>query len=160
MSPKLLAQAQQVLELGALVSIRLQDPAAFTRYYQQLQSFYDVPEKVASEMQQTYGGQRSKVTGLYLLLLLSQGDYAGFHTVLEGLESAVAEARRKGSKVKSIEEDEFISYPVRLESWLMEGAYDRVWGATRREKVPCEEFGVFSNVSFTTEQRIQLRKEN
>lgn len=82
-------------------------------------------------------GQRSKITGLYLLLLLTKGDYAGFHTVLEGLEI-------EGSV--GAEEDVYVQYPIKLERWLMEGSYDRVWAATKREGVPSEEFGVFSKV--------------
>ena len=81
---------------------------------------------------------QSKVTGLYLLLLLSVGDYAGFHTVLEGLETT--------SGKEEIEKDEFIQYPVRLEQALMEGSYDKVWGETKGERVPSEEFGKFSEV--------------
>lgn len=140
----LLHSAQHVLELGALISIRMQDAPAFTRYFQQLQPFYTL----SSPQQQPSGGtgdkyksERSKVTGLYLLLLLSQGDYAGFHTQLEALE-AVAE--EQGVR---LEEDEFVRYPVRLEQWLMEGSYDRMWKGTRGNEVPSEEFAVFSNVS-------------
>ena len=83
-------------------------------------------------------GQRSKVTGLYLLLLLTKGDYAGFHTLLEGLEVQATE--------EGLEGDVFIRYPVMLEQWLMEGAYDRVWGAMKGKGVPSEEFAVFSEV--------------
>ena len=81
------------------------------------------------------------MTGLYLLLLLTKGDYAGFHTVLEGLE-----VEKGGGTGAGLEEDKFIGYPVKLERWLMEGSYDRVWGATKRDGVPGEEFGVFSEV--------------
>ena len=136
-SPSLLALARQTLEAGALISIRLQNPDAFTRYYQQLQPFYELPPSSYPHTSSKHG-QRSKVTGLYLLLLLTKGDYAGFHTLLEGLE---VEAQGKG-----LEGDVFLQYPVMLEQWLMEGAYDRVWGATKREGVPSEEFGVFSEV--------------
>lgn len=136
-SPQVLSLARQTLETGALLSIRAQDPDAFTRYYQQLLPFYELPE---SNFEQGSGsGQRSKVTGLYLLLLLTKGDYAGFHTVLEGLEIEVA---GKGG----LEGDEYIQYPVKLERWLMEGSYDRVWAATKREGAPSEEYGVFSEV--------------
>lgn len=79
------------------------------------------------------------MTGLYLLLLLTKGDYAGFHTLLEGLE---VQAVGKGG----VEGDRFVRYPVMLEQWLMEGAYDRVWGAMKGEGVPSEEFAVFSEV--------------
>jgi 26S proteasome regulatory subunit N12 len=124
------------LELGALISIRLQDPDSFTRYFQQLQPFYNLPESQLPKE----GGNASKITGLYLLLLLSQGDYAGFHTLLETLELAAAQSGQ------GLEDDDFIQYPVRLEQALMEGSYDRVWGETKGSRVPGEEFEVFSEV--------------
>lgn len=142
-SPQTLSLARQTLEAGALLSIRLQDPDAFTRYFQQLQPFYELPP---SNFKPANDGQRSKVTGLYLLLLLTKGDYAGFHTVLEGLEVEMAVGDKAGA---GLEEDKYIGYPVKLERWLMEGSYDRVWGATKREGVPGEEFGVFSEVGDT-----------
>ncbi|MCJ1270088.1 regulatory particle non-ATPase [Lobaria immixta] len=157
-SPHLLTLARQVLETGALLSIRLHQPDAFTRYFQQLLPFYELPpssfsgrENGGDAMEIETGrsgknqsedrGQRSKITGLYLLLLLTKGDYAGFHTVLEGLEV-------EGSV--GAEEDVYVQYPIKLERWLMEGSYDRVWGATKREGVPSEEFGVFSEVLIGT----------
>ncbi|KAL8833451.1 MAG: hypothetical protein Q9170_004260 [Blastenia crenularia] len=145
-SPQTLLLARQTLETGALLSIRLQQPDAFTRYYQQLLPFYEIPESSyqSSNSGKDTSSQRSKVTGLYLLLLLTKGDYAAFHTALEGLEVEQA------SNGKGLEGDEFISYPVKLERWLMEGSYDRVWGATKREGVPSEEFGVFSEVLIGT----------
>jgi 26S proteasome regulatory subunit N12 len=139
--------ARETFELGALVSIRQKDYDSFTRYYQQLQPFYDLPPSHLSPQ----NSNQSKITGLHLLLLLSQGDYAGFHTVLESLELAAVAAAVDGKKGpkggKAVEEDAFIQYPVRLEQDLMEGAYDKVWVATRGEKVPSEEYGVFSEVS-------------
>jgi hypothetical protein len=133
---KQLQSARETLELGAIISIRLKDTVSFTRYFQQLQPFYSLPEAVLPQD----GGHASKVTGLYLLLLLSDGDYAGFHTLLETLEVAAAQAGR------GLEDDQFIQYPIRLEQALMEGSYDRVWGETKSERVPSEEFGMFSEV--------------
>ena len=144
--PQLVVLARQVLELGALASIRQTDAQLFTRYYQQLQPFYDIerhaglPGQTSSEVDFSTS-QRSKVTGLYLLLLLSMGDSANFHTVLEGL---VEEASLKGGRV---EDDAYIKYPVELERNLMEGSYDKVWRETKSERVPSEDFGLFSNVS-------------
>lgn len=136
-SSKHLHQAREVLELGALISIRQKNPEAFNRYFQQLQPFYSLPaERWGSHDK---GSNKSKVTGLHLLLLLSQGDYAAFHTVIESLEVA------HGGK-KRLDEDAFIQYPMRLEQALMEGSYDRVWGETKGERVPSEEFAVFSEV--------------
>jgi len=140
-APHLLA-ARETLELGALVSIRLKDPDAFTRYFQQLQPFYSLPSSRLSRED----SRQSKITGLYLLLLLSMGDYAGFHTLLEGLEVADAQTAREEGGEGALERDEFIQYPVRLERALMEGAYDRVWGETKRERVPAEEYALFSVV--------------
>jgi 26S proteasome regulatory subunit N12 len=139
-----LAAAREILELGAIVSIRMnneQSPESFTRYFQQLQPFYALP---ASRLP-TQHSQQSRVTGLYLLLLLSTSDYGGFHTMLETLEMARAAAGRKG-----LEEDEFIQYPVRLEQALMEGSYDRVWQETKGHDVPGEEYGIFSGVSLNS----------
>ena len=137
-----LTLGRDVLETGALISIRQKDPEAFTRYFQQLQPFYSLPsERWGSGSGSKATGNQSKVTGLYLLLLLSQGDYAAFHTVIEGLEVAYGGKQR-------LDEDKYIQYPLRLEQALMEGSYDRVWGETKGERVPSEEFGVFSEVRY------------
>lgn len=133
--PHLLSLARELLETGALLSISLHQTEAFTRYYQQLLPFYELPPSAFSKHDES---QRSKITGLYLLLLLTQGDYAGFHTVLEGLG-----VEMEGG---SIGEDKYVQYPIKLERWLMEGSYDRVWAATKKEGVPSQEFAVFSEV--------------
>lgn len=144
---KQLQAARETLELGAIISIRLKDTVSFTRYFQQLQPFYALP---ASSLPKD-GSQASKVTGLYLLLLLSEGDYAGFHTLLETLEVAAAQ------EGKGLEDDQFIQYPIRLEQALMEGSYDRVWGETKSERVPSDEFGMFSDVSRPRTSRYTTR---
>jgi 26S proteasome regulatory subunit N12 len=133
---KTLVTARSILETGALLSIRSRDPQSFVRYYSQLQPFYDFPA-----LQSSPSANRSKITGLYLLLLLSQGDYAGFHTLLESL--IVAEGTSGGS---AVEEDQYIRYPVELERNLMEGSYDQVWRKTSGRDVPGEEFALFSEV--------------
>ncbi|KAJ9631307.1 uncharacterized protein PV06_04705 [Exophiala oligosperma] len=135
-----LATARSILEAGALLSIRSRDPDSFIRYYSQLQPFYDFPGLQSSPSQ-----SRSKITGLYLLLLLSQGDYAGFHTLLESL--IVAEDPNDASRV---EEDQYIKYPIELERSLMEGSYDQVWRKTNGRDVPGEEFALFSDILINT----------
>jgi 26S proteasome regulatory subunit N12 len=139
-----LLTARSILETGALISIRLKDPQAFVRYWSQLQPFYDYSAPAYSPSE-----DRSKITGLYLLLLLSQGDYAAFHTVLEGLVAAEGGGEGTGSGNGSgnvVENDPFIRYPVELERSLMEGSYDQVWKGTMGEGVPGEEFALFSQV--------------
>lgn len=140
--PRSLLLGCHILERGALISIRLRDTDSFTRYYQQLQPFYAIPAGAWSSRTGGKPTSQSKITGLYLLLLLSLGDYAGFHTVLEGLETSTGK--------EQLEKDEFIRYPVRLEQALMEGSYDKVWGETKGERVPSDEFGVFSEVRQTS----------
>lgn len=136
------SQAREILELGAITSLRQMDSASFIRYYQQLQPFYDIERDTSTSKSQDSSktSQRSKITGLYLLLLLSSGDTSQFHTVLEGL---IVEASLEG---RSVEDDPFIKYPVELERSLMEGSYDKVWRATKSSEVPTEDFGLFSNV--------------
>jgi 26S proteasome regulatory subunit N12 len=130
--PATLALARSIFEHGALTSIQGRDADAFVRYVHQLQPFYDLPASLLPAKD----SQKSKITGLYLLLLLTKGDYAGFHTELEGLEG-------RGEGVGG---DVFLEWPVRLERWLMEGSYDRVWRAIGSGKVPSVEYGVFSEV--------------
>ncbi|KDN65112.1 putative GANP/Nin1/mts3/eIF-3 p25 family protein [Colletotrichum sublineola] len=116
-SPQLLALARETYEHGALASIRAKNPDAFTRYVQQLQPFYELP----SNLLPPNLPDRNKVTGLYLLLLLTQGRYAEFHSELESLAN-----REGGGDSSAVEGDKFLGYPIRLERWLMEGSYDRI----------------------------------
>jgi len=130
----LLTAARDVYEAGALFSIRAKDADAFTRYVSQLQPFYELPASTAKPNHV----ERNKVTGLYLLLLLTQGRYGEFHSELESLS-----CREPGVE---IENDRFLGYPIKLERWLMEGSYDRVWKAMKSREVPCEEYGVFFEI--------------
>jgi len=135
----LLALARDTYEQGALASIRAKNPDAFTRYVNQLSPFYELPPNVLAPNP----SERSKVTGLYLLLLLTQGRYAEFHSELEALST-------QGGV--DVEGDRYLGYPIRLERWLMEGSYDRVWKAMKKGEVPCEEYGVFSDVRSASER--------
>jgi 26S proteasome regulatory subunit N12 len=135
----LLATARSIYEQGALCSIRARNPDAFLRYVSQLAPFYELPETGPAVV-----AERNKVTGLYLLLLLTQGRYAEFHSELEAL---AARGDVGGGGSADVEGDRYLGYPIRLERWLMEGSYDRVWKAMKKGEVPCEEYGVFSEVS-------------
>jgi len=140
-NPTLLALARETYEQGALASIRAKNADAFTRYVSQLSGFYELPASVLPPNP----AERNKVTGLYLLLLLTQGRYAEFHSELETL-STREEAAGSSNGHGDIESDRYLGYPIRLERWLMEGSYDRVWKAMKKGEVPCEEYGVFSDV--------------
>lgn len=143
--PAHLALGRQVLETGALISARQRDTVSIARYYQQLQPFYALAEQSDAQAQT----QQSKITGVYLLSLLSQGEYAGFHTVIESLEVAHGGRRQ-------LDQDALIQYPLRLMQALMEGSYDKVWGETKGQGVPCEEYGVFSEVSAFSDPAVRV----
>ncbi|KAK4222145.1 proteasome regulatory particle subunit [Podospora fimiseda] len=130
-NPQLLSLARDVYEAGALASIRAKNPDAFTRYVSQLTPFYELPPNLLPT-----STERNKITGLRLLLLLTQGLYSEFHSELESLA---------GDDIVP-EQDKYLGYPIKLERWLMEGSYDRVWKAMKKGEVPCEEFGVFSEI--------------
>ncbi|KAK6347533.1 regulatory particle non-ATPase [Orbilia javanica] len=136
----LLSQARDILEIGALTSIYLSDTESFSRYHSYLTPFYRIPSNVLPPSQ-----AEPKILGLYLLLLLSQGDAAGFHTALE-----VLNAEGSGDAEKGWQWGDFVRYPVTLERWLMEGSYDKVWEATREGKTPAEEFDVFTKILVQT----------
>ncbi|KAI0150626.1 SAC3/GANP/Nin1/mts3/eIF-3 p25 family-domain-containing protein [Xylariaceae sp. FL1272] len=133
-----LALARQVYEAGALLSIRAKNPDAFTRYVSQLQPFYELADTESPASEES----RNKVTGLYLLLLLTQGRYSEFHSELEALSTRA----QSGGHTDQIETDRYLGYPIKLERWLMEGSYDRVWKAMKSREVPSEEYGVFSEI--------------
>ncbi|KAI1349215.1 SAC3/GANP/Nin1/mts3/eIF-3 p25 family-domain-containing protein [Xylaria sp. FL0043] len=135
--PSHLALARELYEAGALFSIRAKNAEAFTRYVSQLQPFYEFADD--AEGSGRAEENQNKVTGLYLLLLLTQGRYAEFHSELEVLST-----RARGSE--EIERDRYLGYPIKLERWLMEGSYDRVWKALKSREVPSEEYGVFSEI--------------
>ncbi|KAI1371924.1 SAC3/GANP/Nin1/mts3/eIF-3 p25 family-domain-containing protein [Hypoxylon crocopeplum] len=138
-----LGLARDIYEQGALISIRARNPDAFTRYVSQLQPFYELPSSsLPSSANVNAEEQRNKVTGLYLLLLLTQGRYAEFHSELETLGTRA----KQGGGASEIEGDRFLGYPIKLERWLMEGSYDRVWKAMKSREVPSEEYGAFSEI--------------
>ncbi|ERT02634.1 26S proteasome regulatory subunit N12 [Sporothrix schenckii 1099-18] len=137
-----LALARETFEQGALCSIRAQDADAFTRYVQQLAPFYALPGAVLPPNV----AERNKVTGLYLLLLLTEGRYGEFHSELESIST------REGA---GSEDDRYLGYPIRLERWLMEGSYDRVWKAMKQGEEPCEEYSVFSEI-LTSQVRSEI----
>merc|ERR1712130_954755 len=115
--------ARDILKQGVLLSVRLQDDAAFERNYLQLRTYYTdtrslIPVSHAEHL----------VVGLNLLRLLVQNRIAEFHTDLEVLDPQV-------------QQSEHIQLVTRLEQWLMEGAYNKVLDA--RTTVPDQAYSYF-----------------
>jgi len=118
--------ARDVLEIGAFWSIRTRDVPSFDRYFSQLQTFYTDYNTVLPPSKREF-----PIRGLNLIRLLTQNRIADFHTTLESLPLPADE----------VSVNPFLSHPVNLERWLMEGSYSKVWNA--REEAPTEEYKFF-----------------
>jgi len=104
--------AREILEHGALLSIKTMDIPAFERYVAQLKIYYTDCFAVLPESPKQY-----PILGLNLLRLLAQNRIAEFHTELELIPAAL--------QLSNI----YIKYPAQLEQHIMEGSYNKVLAA-------------------------------
>ncbi|KAJ9054542.1 regulatory particle non-ATPase [Entomophthora muscae] len=133
LSAEQLAAARDILEIGALWSIRCNEMTSFERYITQLHTFYcDYSAKLPKSPRQ------NMMTGLQLMNLIAQNRIAEFHLALESIDPMLFES------------DPNIRHPVELEKALMEGSYNKVLNT--RDQVPAPEFGYFMNILVTTIQ--------
>ncbi|AMD22453.1 HGR114Wp [Eremothecium sinecaudum] len=125
--------AKKILEIGALSSINLLAFSSFENYYAQLRVFYfdHTASAIFGESE-----NKKKLISLYLLILLSQGDVTRFHSELEYLSK-----RNLGN----LDENTYLSYPIKLEKLLMEGSYQKAWDMLQNDKGDnkIEEFNIF-----------------
>ena len=88
----------------------VEDVDAFERYMAMLKTYYmDYADKLEESP------KKFELLGLNLLRLLSQNETAKFHTELELLDPSI------------IQENPYISCPVKLEQDIMEGSYKKVY---------------------------------
>jgi len=104
--------AREVLEYGALLSIKMTDIPSFERYVAQLKIFYTDCASILPESQKQH-----PILGLNLLRLLAQNRIAEFHTELELVPTALQHSNI------------YIKYPTQLEQHIMEGSYNKVLSA-------------------------------
>lgn len=98
-----------ILELGAQWSIAVKDIPAFERYMAQLKCYYfDYQNELK------ISAFKYELLGLNLLCLLAQNRVAEFHTELELLPA------------EEIKNNMYITHPVSMEQYLMEGSYNKV----------------------------------
>jgi 26S proteasome regulatory subunit N12 len=101
--------AREILEIGVEYSVAREDVPAFERYMAMLKTYYmDYSDKLEESP------KKFELLGLNLLRLLSQNEIAKFHTELELLDPS------------TIQENPYISCPVKLEQDIMEGSYRKV----------------------------------
>lgn len=126
-----LLTGRDVLEIGALFSVLTKDIPAFERYLSQLKCYYFDYEKDLPESAFKY-----QILGLNLIRLLSQNRVAEFHTELELLPP------------HEIRQNVYISHPVSLEQWLMEGRYNKLFMS--KDNVPAESYNFFIDLLLDT----------
>merc|ERR1719231_1904579 len=107
-----LVLAREVLEQGALLSIKTMDIPAFERYVAQLKIYYSDCATALPPSQRQY-----PILGLNLLRLLAQNRIAEFHTELELIPPELQHSNI------------YIKYPAQLEQHIMEGSYNKVLSA-------------------------------
>ena len=101
--------AREILEIGVEYSVAREDVDAFERYMAMLKTYYmDYSDKLEESP------KKYELLGLNLLRLLSLNETAKFHTELELLDPS------------TIQENPYISCPVKLEQDIMEGSYKKV----------------------------------
>ncbi|KAM7288544.1 26S proteasome non-ATPase regulatory subunit 8 [Ixodes scapularis] len=123
--------ARDILEIGAQWSIATRDIPSFERYMAQLKCYYldyqnDLPESA----------YKYQLLGLNLLCLLAQNRVAEFHTELELLPA------------KEIQSNVYISHPVSMEQFLMEGSYNKVF--LSKGNVPSPSYTFFTDILLDT----------
>ncbi|EEQ88464.1 hypothetical protein RJZ56_004790 [Blastomyces dermatitidis] len=162
---KLFCLAREALELSAITSLHLRedDPrnqALFTTSYKLLKPFYDREQALqmakdpALERLNPSASQRNKITALYLVYLLSEGNITEFDTVLAGLRDVDED---------SVKNDPMLKYPIDLAASMTDGRYNVAWEQLKQQarkkgnsealsgqaKLP-EEFEIFSPVLLST----------
>ncbi len=107
-----LSLAREILEHGALLSIKTMDIPSFERYVAQLKVYYTDCAAHLPESQRQF-----PILGLNLLRLLAQNRIAEFHTELEQIPMALQHT------------NVYIKFPAQLEQHIMEGSYNKVLSA-------------------------------
>ena len=104
--------AREILEHGALLSVKAMEIPAFERYVAQLKVYYSDCAATLPESQRQF-----PILGLNLLRLLAQNRIAEFHTELELIPTELQHSNK------------YIKYPAQLEQHIMEGSYNKVLSA-------------------------------
>lgn len=128
---KQLLLARETLELATYVSVSNSDETAFERHINQVKTYYHDYSDILPPSE-----RRSPITGLYLLFLLGQNRIADFHSEVELINPSERES------------NVYISFPIHLESAIMEGGYNKVFAAQSQLPFPLYKF--FMNTLLAT----------
>lgn len=130
LDPRELVLARNTLEIGALWSIQNHDIPSFQRYVAQLKCYYFDYGILLPDSAYKY-----QILGLNLLSLLAQNRLAEFHSEMELLSV---------KEQKNI----YIKYPIRLEQFLMEGSFHKVF--LDKGNIPAENYSYFIDILINT----------
>jgi len=120
-----LVLGRNILENGALLSLKRRDVPSFERFSTQLKIYYfDYGKRYSLP----HSALQYQILGLNLLRLLAQSKLDEFHTEVELIPS-------------DKQNDIFVRQPLQLEQYMMEGAYNKVLQA--RTEVPSESYNIF-----------------
>ncbi len=122
--------ARNTLEIGALWSIQNQDIPSFQRYVTQLKCYYFDYGSLLKDSPFHY-----QILGLNLLSLLAQNRLAEFHTEMELLSA-------------DEQKNMYIKYPIRLEQFLMEGSFHKVY--LDKGNIPAQNYSFFIDILINT----------
>jgi len=128
---KCLLVTREVMEMGAQYSVHVKDVPAFERYMARLKTYYWDYADLLPESAKKY-----ELLGLNLLCLLSQNRTSDFHTELELLPA------------KAILDNPYISCPVSLEQFIMEGKYNKIKDI--KDNVPSKWYKYFIEILLIT----------
>lgn len=119
---------QSILEIGALVSLNLNNLTQFEHYITQLKLYYEDPNAKSEN--------KNKLMGLYLLYLLTKGDLALFHIELEKFDDIV-----------ELEEDIYLNVPIKFEQWIIDGDFHKIndYILNGSTNFPSKEFQLFES---------------
>ena len=123
--------AREMLEIAAMASIEKSDISGFEHYMAQLKHYY-LDYKSLLEPS-AYANQ---LMGLNLLCLLARNKLAEFHTEIELLPP------------EQLLTDVYLSHPIHLEQFLMEGSYNKVF--LSRDNVPAPYYRLFVDILLGT----------
>jgi len=128
---KCLLITREVMEIGAQYSVHKEDIAAFERYMARLKTYYIDYAELLPESAKMY-----ELLGLNLLYLLSQNKTSDFHTELELLPAKV------------VLNNPYISCPVSLEQFIMEGKYNKI--VEIKDNIPSKWYKHFVDILLVT----------
>jgi len=145
--------AREVFEWGIFLAVQARDLSAFQRNLAQLKPYYtDYAHLLPTSDKQ------SVIIGLQLLHLLCVNALAEFHSEVELLSyqdqhrgrtsTADQQQPQQRSAWTPLLSSPYISYPLQLETYLMEGCYHRISAA--RASVPSPEYRWFLELLFDT----------